>query len=88
MALIVRDVSKCVRKHLGGQTIMLDLSGEAGGTWTLGNGEPSTRVSMDALDFSIFASGRFSAAQALPKASIEGDLALAERVFHKTLVLF
>lgn len=43
---------------------------------------------MDALDFNILASGRFTYAEGHTKASVSGDLALAERTLKKTLVLY
>jgi hypothetical protein len=43
---------------------------------------------MDALDFNIFASGRFSYDEGRARASLSGDTALAELALKNTLVLY
>jgi uncharacterized protein (TIGR03083 family) len=88
VALIVRDVAARLRKQLDGRAVALELSGRAGGVWKLGVGDPAATLSMDALDFSIFASGRYGFDQARAKARMGGDVALAERVLRRTLILF
>lgn len=88
VALVMRDVDAALRKHLGGRAVLFDLSGVAGGIWKVGAGDAMATIQMDALDFSIFASGRFSYAQARAKATLSGDAALAELALNKTLVLF
>ena len=60
----------------------------AGGVWKVGTGEAAATIQMDALDFSIFASGRFSYPEGREKAIISGDVALAELAMRNTLVLF
>ncbi|GAB4149373.1 MAG: hypothetical protein Fur0021_10280 [Candidatus Promineifilaceae bacterium] len=88
VALVMRDVDAVLRKHLGGKAVLFELSGVAGGIWQVGASDAMATIQMDALDFSIFASGRFSYAQARAKATLSGDTALAELALNKTLVLF
>ncbi|MCC7161391.1 MAG: maleylpyruvate isomerase family mycothiol-dependent enzyme [Anaerolineae bacterium] len=88
VALVVRDVGALLRKKLTGRAIVLDLSGVAGGVYQVGAGEPGATIQIDALDFNIFASGRFTQAQARARASFSGDTALAEEALSKILVLY
>lgn len=88
VALIMRDVDSLLRKQLGGRAVVFELSGIAGGVWKVGSGEAAATLQMDALDFSIFASGRFTFAEGRAKATLNGDVALAELALKKTLVLF
>ena len=86
--LVVFDTAKKLNKKLNGQAITLSLTGIAGGTWKIGKGEPATEMEMDALDFNIFISGRFSYEDGLKRAVISGDRALVERAFKNLLVLY
>jgi hypothetical protein len=43
---------------------------------------------MDALDFDIFASGRFTYAEACSRASSFGDIELAQHTLRNILILF
>jgi uncharacterized protein (TIGR03083 family) len=98
MALIVQDAEKALRKKLGGKAVVLDLTGIAGGVWKLGAGKPAAGVSaadvpaasvrMDALDFAIFASGRFTKEEARARAAVSGDVEVADVVFENLLILF
>ena len=88
VALIVRDLDRALRNKLGGQAIIVELAGVAGGVWKVGAGEAAATIQMDALDFSIFASGRFTYTEARAKATVSGDTALAELAMRNTLVLF
>lgn len=88
VALVMRDVDNVLRKQLGGRAVVFDLSGVAGGVWQVGPGAVQATIQIDALDFSMLASGRFSAAEARAKAVLSGDPALAELALAKTLVLF
>jgi hypothetical protein len=54
----------------------------------VGDGEPAAAVRMDVLDFNIFASGRFSFAEARPRMTISGDVAAAEEALKKILVVY
>ena len=88
VALILRDLDRSLRNKLSGQAIIVDLAGVAGVVWKVGAGEATATIQMDALDFSIFASGRFTYAEGRARATVSGDTALAELAMHKTLVLF
>lgn len=88
VAIIIRDVGIRLREILDGRAVILDLSGVAGGVWKVGSGEATATIQMDALDFSIFASGRFNYAEGRAKATVSGDVTLAELALKKTLVLF
>lgn len=86
--LVIRDVGFSLRSKLGGRAVIFDLAGVAGGMWKVGSGKATATIQMDALDFSIFASGRFTYAEGRAKATLSGDVALAELALRKTLVLF
>lgn len=88
VALVMLDVARALQKKLGGRAIVFDLTGPAGGTWQVGEGEPAAAVRMDALDFNIFASGRFSYAEARAKAQLSGDLALGENILRELLIVY
>ena len=88
VALTMRDVDRALRNKLGGQAVIFDLTGVAGGVWKVGSGDAVATIQIDALDFSIFASGRFTYDEGREKAIISGDVALAELAMRNTLVLF
>lgn len=86
--LVVRDVAGKLRKRLSGKAITLSLTGVAGGEWQIGNGEAVSGLEMDALDFNIFVSGRFSYAEGMQSVQISGDKSLVENVFKDLLILY
>ena len=88
VALVMRDVAAVLRDQLGGQAVIFELTGVAGGVWKIGPGQAAATITMDALDFNIFASGRFTTNEGLAKAAIRGDAALAELALQKTVVLY
>jgi uncharacterized protein (TIGR03083 family) len=88
VALVVRDLAGRLSRALGGQAITLDLTGVAGGAWRIGRGAPAAAVRMDALDFNIYASGRFTREEAAGRAVFDGDARLAERAFAGFSVLY
>jgi uncharacterized protein (TIGR03083 family) len=88
VALILHDIQKALRAKLANQAIIFDLSGPAGCAWKIGSGEPVATVSMDALDFCIFVSGRFNYAEAISRANLTGDTNLIDRVLKNLLILF
>ena len=51
-------------------------------------GDPAAEIEMDALDFNIFVSGRFSYEEAMKRANISGDKALVEPAFKNFIVLY
>ncbi|MBP8003229.1 MAG: maleylpyruvate isomerase family mycothiol-dependent enzyme [Chloroflexi bacterium] len=87
-ALVMRDVAKTVSKKLKGQAVVFDLSGVAGGVWKVGAAATQATIHMDALDFNIYASGRYSYAEARAKASLSGNVELAELALQNTVALY
>ncbi len=92
VALIMRDVARkltrTLHKELDGKSLVFALSGFAGDTWQVGSGKPTAVIEMDALDFSIFVSGRFSYEQACTRANLSGDLDFANHALQNILILF
>jgi uncharacterized protein (TIGR03083 family) len=86
--LVVLDTAKKLTKKLNGQAMTLSLTGIAGGTWKIGKGAPVSQMEMDALDFNIFISGRFSYAEAMKHVNVSGDKNLVEFAFKDLLVLY
>ena len=86
--LVVRDVAGKLRKRLNGKAITLTLTGVSGGEWLLGNGEPVSSLEMDALDFNIFVSGRYSYQEGMNRAKISGDNPVIQNAFKNLLVLY
>jgi len=86
--LVVLDAAKKLNKKLNCQTITLSLTGIAGGTWRIGKGNPVAELEMDALDFNIFVSGRFSYEEGIKRAAISGDRSLVEHALKDLIVLY
>jgi len=86
--LVVLDTARKLNKKLNGQAIILSLTGIAGGTWKIGKGEPVAEMQMDALDFNIFVSGRFSYTEGMQRAKILGNKSLIESIFKDLLILY
>lgn len=86
--LVVLDTAKKLRKRLNGKAITLTLTGIAGGEWQIGDGEPVSSLEMDALDFNIFVSGRFSYEEGMKRAKISGNKSLVENAFKDLLILY
>lgn len=87
-ALVMRDVGIRLQGKLDGRGLLFDLSGVAGGQWTVGEGEVGATVQMDVLDFNIFASGRYNYEEARSRFTLAGDTGLAESALKKTLILY
>jgi uncharacterized protein (TIGR03083 family) len=88
VALVIRDVAKTLPQKLDGRAVIFELSGLAGGVWKIGAGQATATIRMDALDFNIYASGRLSFDEARTKASLSGDIALAEVALKHTQALY
>lgn len=86
--LVIRDVAGKLRKRLNGKAITLTLTGIAGGKWQIGNGEAVSGLEMDALDFNIFVSGRFSYQEGLSRMQLSGNRSLVENAFTDFLILY
>jgi uncharacterized protein (TIGR03083 family) len=87
-ALVMRDVDTQLARTWNGGALLFDLSGTAGGVWTVGAGELMAAVQMDVLDFNILASGRFSYEEGRARATITGDVRQAEEALKGLLVLY
>ncbi|MBI4673883.1 MAG: maleylpyruvate isomerase family mycothiol-dependent enzyme [Chloroflexi bacterium] len=87
--LVMRDVNILLAPKLGGDALDIELTGIAGGVWRVGNA-PTARANlrMDALDFNIYASGRYTYAQARGKAILTGDTAFAENLLRQISILY
>lgn len=86
--LVMLDVANLLKKKYDGPALIFDLTGIAGGTWKIGNGEAAATIRMDMLEFNIFASGRYTYEEARPLATITGDVRPAEEALKKILVLY
>jgi uncharacterized protein (TIGR03083 family) len=86
--LVMVDVAACLARKYEGPALAFELSGVAGGCWTIGNGQPAATIRMDVLDFNIFASGRYAYEQARPLAEIRGDVQAAEAALKAILVVY
>ena len=87
-ALVMRDVAHQLAGKLAGKAIVFDLSGVAGGVWKVGEGEEVARLRMDALDFNIFVSGRFSYEDGLSRAELSGNNEFLQAILKDLLILF
>jgi hypothetical protein len=89
VALVMRDLARPLAAKLDGQSVVFDLAGPAGGAWRIGAAPtPAATIRMDALDFNILASGRFSYEEGRARASLEGDIALGERALRESKALY
>jgi uncharacterized protein (TIGR03083 family) len=87
VALVMRDVEKALRGKLA-RPVEFNLTGAAGGAWKVGAGPAAASIQMDALDFNIFASGRFNSNEARARATISGETTLAEHALRNILILY
>jgi uncharacterized protein (TIGR03083 family) len=86
--LVMRDTAAVLQNKTADPPLRFELSGIAGGSWRSGVGEPTAEVRMDALEFNIFASGRWMLSEARPQMEISGDVPAAEAALEKLLVLY
>lgn len=92
--LVMRDVNTLLAPKLGGDSLDMELTGTAGGLWhvegshAVRGATPRATIQMDALDFNIYASGRFTYERARALARIEGDNELAENVLRQISILY
>jgi uncharacterized protein (TIGR03083 family) len=75
---VVRDVGRC----WDGPSVLLELTGPAGGRWRLGNGRPAATVRADAVGYLRTVSGRDDH----PALEADGDPAAAAAVAAARLV--
>ena len=91
LALIVRDLAAKLDRHLEEASIVLDLTGPAGGCWRIGPAKPPTAtIEMDMLDFSRLGSERLTFAEVKSQAlaSISGNREVAFWVLSNAAVPF
>ncbi len=88
VALVMRDTAAVLKRKTDNPPLLIELTGTAGGAWRTGEGEPTASLQMDALEFNIFASGRWSFPEARPRMEISGDVSAAEAALEKLLVLY
>ncbi len=86
--LVMLDVANLLAKKKNSPALIFELTGIAGGSWKIGEGEPVSNVRMDVLDFNIFVSGRYSYEEALPLMTITGDTKNAEDALKDILILY
>jgi uncharacterized protein (TIGR03083 family) len=87
-ALVMVDVADILARKFDGPALIFELSGIAGGTWKIGQGDQVAAIGMDMLEFNIFASGRYSYEEARPLMTITGDASIAEEALKNILVLY
>jgi uncharacterized protein (TIGR03083 family) len=82
-ALVILDLEKILRPVTRNDGFVLELTGPAGGVWQFGDKTPSTTISMDALDFHVYASDRATAEDMIEtgKVAFDGDTVLAKEMF-------
>lgn len=88
VALVMRDIAQQLARNLVGKSIVFELSGIAGDIWKVGEGEEVARIRMDALDFNIFVSGRFSYEDGVARAELSGDVEFLQTILKNLLILF
>jgi hypothetical protein len=87
-ALVMKDVSRKLSNKLQGQAVVFDLTSIAGGTWKIGKSEPAATIQMDALDFSIFVSGRYKYEEIYSRIQLSGNIELANILLKDLIILF
>jgi hypothetical protein len=91
VALVMRDLAQRLNGHLGGQSVIFDLSGPAGGRYHIGKtAEPSAIIKMDMIQFNRLASDRITPAEAKAQSlvTISGDHSFADQVLVQTSVVY
>ncbi len=89
VALLVRDLSQRLSRSLAGRTIVLDISGPAGGAFRIGPPDPpAATIRMDAVDFGLRSSERISADDALARSQLSGDANLARVALEHFFILY
>jgi uncharacterized protein (TIGR03083 family) len=88
VALVMRDAAKKVAQKLGARAVVFDLAGLAGGLWKIGTGQATASIQMEALDFNVYASGRYTYAEGRARSNMSGDVELAELALKNTQVLY
>ncbi len=78
VALIVRELALRLKKEMGRRAVLLRLVGAIEGEYLFGGGAtPDCTIELDVFDFNLLASGRIMADEAMDRAVISGDTAVA-----------
>lgn len=79
VALVVEELAQKLRRELKQRSVLLRLSGEAGGDYQFGPGtEPSCSIEMDVFTFALRSSGRITVEEMAGRMRIEGDRGVAD----------
>ena len=79
VALVVEELARKLQGKLGRRSVLLRLTGAAGGDYLLGsNSEPDCTLEMDVFTFALRSSGRITVAQTQERIQVEGDRAMAQ----------
>ncbi len=74
VALVVRDVAQKLQPQLASRSLLVHLTGPAGGNYHLGRpSAPDCTLEIDTFDFNLRASGRISVAEAWAKTAVSGN---------------
>jgi uncharacterized protein (TIGR03083 family) len=83
IALVVWDIARKLKEALRDRTVLLRLSGEAGGDYLFGaQAEPDCTIETDVFSFSLLASGRITVDEMKGLAGVSGDAAVADWFLH------
>ncbi|UCG23719.1 MAG: maleylpyruvate isomerase family mycothiol-dependent enzyme [Chloroflexota bacterium] len=83
-ALVILDLEKILRAVTRDGSFVLELAGPAGGKWQFGKETPATTITMETLDFHIYASDRATSEDMIVtgKVTFDGDTAFAKKMFE------
>lgn len=89
VALVMRDVARKLRGARWGHTVVLRLTGVAGGDYLFGAGpEADCAIILDPFDFNLRASGRLNVDDVWSRLSISGDETAARSFLATCEVLY
>lgn len=83
IALVVWELARKIRRELGERTILLRLTGEAGGDYLFGaQSEPDCILEMSVFTFALRSSERITVAETEARVDVQGDNRLADWFMH------
>lgn len=91
VALVVRDFALLKGRKLAGESILLNLTGPAGGQWRIGQSAvPAATLEMDALDFTLKAAERLTATDLTTQnlVTVSGNAEVARLALENMVVPF
>lgn len=87
IALVVWELARKIRRELAERTILLRLTGEAGGHYLFGaQREPHCILEMSVFTFALRSSGRITVAETEARVDVQGDSRLADWFMRNTEV--